>query len=88
MSTTSAGASSKKIVKINFQNQKVITRFGKPTVIESNQESTVQVEKSWLIDHESTGCKIWVFSMFFFSFVTSFIYAILAAYRDQVDSYI
>ena len=44
------------------------------------------VVKSWLIDHESTGCKVWTAVMFFFGLVTSFTYAILAAYRDQVDS--
>jgi hypothetical protein len=38
-----------------------------------------------LIDHESMPAILWKFLMFFFSMCTSFLYAILAAYRDPVD---
>lgn len=41
-----------------------------------------------VLDHESIYSKIWVFCMFFFSIVTSFLYAILAAYRDPVNPYL
>lgn len=42
-------------------------------------------QKGLLIDHESRWCKVWVLMMFFFSIATSFLYAILAAYRDPVN---
>jgi hypothetical protein len=73
-------------IKVNKKNQSIINRFGQPLVLETYLDSKDNtVVKSYLIDHESMGCKIWTFIMFFFSIVTSFIYAILAAYRDQVD---
>jgi len=41
-----------------------------------------------IIDHETRSAKAWILMMFMFSIITSFLYAILAAYRDPVNIYL
>lgn len=65
-----------------------MSAFNHSQISEANSKKKKRQGGGLLIDHESIWCKIWVLLMFFYSIVTSFLYAILAAYRDPVNPYL